>query len=89
MQRMDDAERALVYLSEIDITGVATYGKRYLDAPPPRFVPRASVAQAVVVGNQLQAYAEDVAIKQRETLQNAMLLAQLVATRQAGDDTEA
>jgi hypothetical protein len=86
---MDNAERARAYASGLDVSDVPTYGKRYLAAPPPRFVPQAGSEQAVIVGSHLQSFSKDVGTGDRETLLNAMLLAQLAAKKEPVDNTDA
>ena len=81
-----DAQR---FVAGIDIEGVPTHGKRYLDAAPPRFIPRPEEDQAIVIGSQVQGFARGVDATNRQAVENAMLLAQLAAQRQAPDDNEA
>lgn len=81
-----DAQR---FVADINLGDLPTHGKRFLGASPPRFIPRMGAAQAIVVGSQLQAFSSGVEEAKRLTLQNAMLLAQLAAQKQAPEDIDA
>jgi hypothetical protein len=85
----NDVLDARQFVAKVDLEGVPRHGRRYLGAPPPRFVPKPDADQAVVVGSQLQAFSSGVDETTRRALENAMLLAQLVAQKQAADDNEA
>jgi hypothetical protein len=56
---------------------------------PPRFTPTPEEDQSIIVGSQLQGFASGVQETMRRAIQNSVLLAQLVAQKQAPLDDEA
>jgi hypothetical protein len=78
-----DASDVRRFVASINLQGVPTHSRKYLGAPPPRFVPRRDEDQAIVIGSQLQAFARGVDEGIRQALENAMLLAQLAADKKS------
>jgi hypothetical protein len=85
----NDVLGAQQFVASVDLSGVPTHsllpGLGFAESPTP-FIPRPNENQSIVVASQLQAFAKGVASSTRLAIQNSVLLAQLVAQKQASPD---
>ncbi|MHA7289558.1 hypothetical protein ACX80V_07930 [Arthrobacter sp. MDT3-24] len=74
-----DVSIARSFVESLDLSGVPTHGKKFLEGAPPPFMALTDEDQALVIGSQVQSFVKGVDAEKRRVVKNAMLLAQLAA----------